>query len=1480
MKRIVFVVTLVILIIFMELPPVFAVEYKTASVVEVTGMVSVLKAGGEKVFTPKVDTVLEHGDRIITGKGASIALQIDADKYIKVGEKTYISLNELMSEAELGGDSTNIKLFTGKVWASLSKPLAGDDSFEIETSTSVISAKGTKFFVKYMISPTKEQQEKSSTELVVLEGKVSMKTQVQMQGEAGAAPASQNVELLANANESLLLDPALVQGISDEISSRLKAGERIDQINIQEVISKVGQAKKIEVKNLDLFVLEIVADEPDAYDPNVTDGLDQLIEQKRQEPQDNADLGEGPPRIIYDLISGAGGAGTVGAAPPAVPQLPHGASGGAGIGSGVGRKDDDDGGDGGGDNDIVALKVTKVDVVDAVSSDGIADHIVVTFNQDVRDSTYVSSNGAYIESGGTLGSIDLSKISTDSISGLTNVSNDSILVFNLDTTGKSINTIPIGFFNIPHTGMIQSQTGVSLGTVNNLLTTDKIAPVVLGAMISFDGTAKDKFVRLVYSEPIYNLSSNLWENVRIAATAETIYSEAQTIGYEMTSSAVIYVEAQKLDYPTVRYVKDAVLDGYEGVCLKMNSEVPSYVSDINGNQRLLQKDINLLGFEKDTQKTMVSDVTVQTLTPNTDYLFTIKLNDYLSAEQMKTLTSTPQSFLNGTFSNANAEFIDVQYLFGNTDYININFHVTVFGGALANGDAVNINYSHLYDMFGYPVTDYFDNAEQTTRIYQYDSSADAWTMDMTPGSGFYATSAATIDVDCDGLVDHLQVTFNKPVDDSTFIAENGIYLQSGCSLDPVDDSVIVTNLTGAYADSADDTVVYLKLDNTSSSISYNTGGVGTLTIPSGTLKNLEGSSNDASINMTTIDHAAPVIVAGIYSFEGTVDDKTIKLIASEPLASYSLETPDFRILNSDSSTHNDAYPIAFGMMNMNVGDNGNELKIERLDYNAIKQITQYVVDEESTYLYYNDGLTIADELGNQMVLTGKKIALQGSILDSGKTTIKTIDLTDLGSNEYRISLIFDDYLDISSAVDYMGMLDKAVSFIGDNNSKTIKSYNYNDSVFDEVSLSFVLQMDAPLLTTDQFLINILNLLDYKGGQTCVTNGGVDRTKFNLIYDSGWTFDSPYLSLLEANTVDYDENGKIDFIQLVFDKSVKDASFVDVGAMVNSSLISPSAVDTSAIVSPDGLDSPNDTTIYFAVAEGDFGNTAAEGTLDIPSAGMIESIYEQTLPVMSGIHVNDKAGPVLIDSTLDLSLPYDEKFISVKFSEPLNESDVVDVSTLKLMSSGIYASGPIDLYGTTSVLGDQIFIRPLELGSGEDEAPSFISRLSKYLYNSHVPTSGIASLRLESGFAISSDHGENYVLLNEHTYPYDASALSSIKRINNTSEVASVAHVTSGSGIRITYTDYIESWNHVSNAYMPALANVSVGNCAVKSQKVGSDHKTLEIELSNLPQIGDRIDISQVRNITNSYGDDANKEPIYAQDVSIIFDGTDWQIATD
>lgn len=1451
MKRKVVAVTLVLLLVLMGIPLDFAVKYKTATVVEVTGMVSILKAGGEKAFTPKVDTILEHGDRIITGKGASLALQIDKDKYIKVGEKTYMSLSELMSEAESGGDSTNIKLFTGKVWASLSKPLGGSDSFEIETPTAVMGAKGTKFYVKYVISPTKEEKESSTTELVVLEGKVGLKTQVPGKGD-GVQP-SQDVELTAGANETLVLDPKLVQGISDEIESLLQSGQKIEDIKIQEVVAKVATAKKVEVENLDLFVLEIVADEPDAFDPSITDGLDQLIEQKKQELPEEEGLDETIGDINYEELADPTDPNQT--ETPAIPTLPT---------TPTEPTTTDTGGGSDKEDKTTALSITKVEILDVTGDDGIADHVLITFNKAVNDATYDASSGAYINSSGTLGTLVTSSISYDAI-GKTNVANDSTIVLNIDTTGKSVNTVPIAYFNIPHAGMIKATTGESLGTVTNFLTTDRVAPVVLGAMVSFEGTAQDKYIKLVYSEPLASPSASIWNNIRIADAPSVLYSSSQVIGYESTSSSTVYMEAKKLDYPTLRYFKNAVIDGYTDIRLKMNPQVVSSVTDLYGNQRSLTGDISILGYAMDTQKTMVTDVTVETLEAGTEYYFTVKLNDYLTAEDFASIISNPQVMLQGTFYNASADFIDVQYLFGTTDQIQINFHVTVFSGTLYDNDAITINYNYLYDMFGYPVKDYYDASEQSTRTYRYESSGDTWTMNTTPASGFYASSAATLDVDGDGIVDHLQVTFNNPVDDSSFVGSNGITLQSGDVLDPVMDTQIVTNLTGEYVDTPDDAIIYLQLDHTDRQTVYNTGVIGTLTIPASTIQNLDGVWNDVVTNMTTLDHAAPIIYSAFYYINGDSIDKSIKFFASEPIIE--TDTVFFAGVALNSS---DASDFASSSI-ISAGDGTTSkasllLTLDMLSSNLVNILESNVSNSLETYAYFSDSSTLTDGSGNTRNLQGTHVLLTGTGQDTAPAHVKAITIGTPTGYKYPLTITFSDYLDSQSVNNYISALSDAIVY--QNGNCTLESSNYMGTSYDSITLSTVLSLDAPLSTSDMIMVNLSGLSDYAGLQTIVNNEGVDRTSFYIEYTTDWGIDSPYLTLMEANTLDSNENGKIDLIELVFNGAVNDSSFQDVSATITSSGIGAGNVDTSILSSTAPHDLPNDDTIYFDVSELDGYNTGALGTLDIPASGMVAGITGKTLNTVSSFALTDQSGPILVDSELDLSLAFDEKYISLTFSELLDESDVIDINTLKLLGTGAYASGPFDLSGSVSVSGSQIMIKPLTLGASTDTSPSFISTLSKYLYGMND-----AQIRLVDGFAVNSLNNESYTLPIETAYPYEI-PLSSVQRVNTNASVASVV-VTSPSSILVTFDDYIETYNHYNSGYQPATVIVYQGAFALQGQSVEADHKSIKIDFTDAFQTNDIIGISNVRNITNSYGDDNATAPITVNNLMIMFDGTNW-----
>ena len=231
---------------------VFAEETdRKAEVIGFEGDVSILKAGGEKSFEPEIGMVLSQGWQIITGKDSELVLTMEDDKEVKVGEKTYITLEELTVDEE-GNEKTGIRLWIGDVWSNIKEKLDIGESYEIRTPNTIMGAKGTKFIASYESDEDSEDEGGGSgtggtSQLTVLEGVVGTKSQKQSDGQE--------------------FERDVVKG------ETLKAGQ--------------GEAPTVEESDygsLSSFVLEILIEDilenPEAYDEEVSiDELRQVLEE-------------------------------------------------------------------------------------------------------------------------------------------------------------------------------------------------------------------------------------------------------------------------------------------------------------------------------------------------------------------------------------------------------------------------------------------------------------------------------------------------------------------------------------------------------------------------------------------------------------------------------------------------------------------------------------------------------------------------------------------------------------------------------------------------------------------------------------------------------------------------------------------------------------------------------------------------------------------------------------------------------------------------------------------------------------------------------------------------------------------------------------------------------------------------------------------------------------------------------------------------
>lgn len=151
-------------------PTVQAKSSRAAIVTEITGDVSVRKAGGSKTFTAYKEMTLNQGDFIITGSNSSLTLKIaDRNDEVTLGDNTEISITELLDSSE--GKSSKFKMWAGATWAKVKSLVSSEDEYEIETPTAVMGVRGTQFL-------TTVDPHTGETSMVVAAGIVNTSTSV------------------------------------------------------------------------------------------------------------------------------------------------------------------------------------------------------------------------------------------------------------------------------------------------------------------------------------------------------------------------------------------------------------------------------------------------------------------------------------------------------------------------------------------------------------------------------------------------------------------------------------------------------------------------------------------------------------------------------------------------------------------------------------------------------------------------------------------------------------------------------------------------------------------------------------------------------------------------------------------------------------------------------------------------------------------------------------------------------------------------------------------------------------------------------------------------------------------------------------------------------------------------------------------------------------------------------------------------------
>lgn len=116
--------------------------YRTISVIEVSGTVSVVKDGIE--YSAYVGMHLQEGHELVTTGNSYVRLVLDGDKYVKLEPGSRLVFEKL---GFLGSGKTSIKLERGALTSEIVNPLREDEEFVVNTPNAVLAVRGTFFRV-------------------------------------------------------------------------------------------------------------------------------------------------------------------------------------------------------------------------------------------------------------------------------------------------------------------------------------------------------------------------------------------------------------------------------------------------------------------------------------------------------------------------------------------------------------------------------------------------------------------------------------------------------------------------------------------------------------------------------------------------------------------------------------------------------------------------------------------------------------------------------------------------------------------------------------------------------------------------------------------------------------------------------------------------------------------------------------------------------------------------------------------------------------------------------------------------------------------------------------------------------------------------------------------------------------------------------------------------------------------------------------
>lgn len=119
---------------------------QTSVVVYVQGTVKVQRQGGEAVMAA-LGTEVKESDTVVTEDGAQVRIRLYDRSLIRLGPNSKAEMAQLRASTSAEKKTISVKLVVGRLWASVSKLLTSDSTFEVQAQSAVAGVRGTNFAV-------------------------------------------------------------------------------------------------------------------------------------------------------------------------------------------------------------------------------------------------------------------------------------------------------------------------------------------------------------------------------------------------------------------------------------------------------------------------------------------------------------------------------------------------------------------------------------------------------------------------------------------------------------------------------------------------------------------------------------------------------------------------------------------------------------------------------------------------------------------------------------------------------------------------------------------------------------------------------------------------------------------------------------------------------------------------------------------------------------------------------------------------------------------------------------------------------------------------------------------------------------------------------------------------------------------------------------------------------------------------------------